>query len=188
MIALCIGHSRMIGGKRDGGATSADGRVNEWSYNSSLARLIAKGLAVESMVIDSYSGAGYSGAMGWLAGQVRWLDAKLAVELHFNAATGKASGHEWLYWQGSKAGQRVALELHLAVSAAFPGHKGRGCKPRGPADRGAEFLRRTHCPAVIAEPFFGDNPADWALMGGEEGAQKLAAAMAAGLEKAYRTL
>jgi len=23
------------------------------------------------------------------------------------------------------------------------------------------FLRGTHCPAVICEPFFGSNPGDW---------------------------
>lgn len=50
------------------------------------------------------------------------------------------------------------VHLFGKLSTGIPA---RGTKPRTSADRGGEFLRLTHCPAVICEPFFGDNAADW---------------------------
>lgn len=187
-IALCVGHSRRIGSRRDGGAVAADGQTNEWSYNSRLGRELARRLspAHEVLVVMDYEGAGYTTAMRWLAGRLREEQVDLAVELHFNAANGAARGHEWLHWHTSRAGKQVAVELHVAVARAFPTMPQRGLKPRGPGDRGAEFLKLTHCPAVIAEPFFGDNPVDWRGLGDEEGMVSLAAAMAAGLDSALK--
>jgi N-acetylmuramoyl-L-alanine amidase len=167
-VALCVGHSRPgLDGKPEGGARSATG-VSEWEYNSRLARLIAEELHdahdISSMLIDRYAGGGYGSAMRWLGRTLREEgDIALAVELHFNAADGKARGHEWLHWHSSAKGKRAALEMHLVFSNAFPQIPARGVKPKTSADRGAGFLQATHCPAVIAEPFFGDNPTDWKL-------------------------
>ena len=44
---------------------------------------------------------------------------------------------------------------------AVPQIKARGIKPKTAPARGAEFLKGTHCPAVIMEPFFGSNASDW---------------------------
>lgn len=191
MIALCIGHSRMTGARREGGATAADGHTTERDYNLKLGRLLAdllSGHGIRAVVVAEYQGRGYAAAMTWLANHLETLGARLAVELHFNAADGRASGHEWLYWAGSKAGLAMATDLHLAMRVAFPGHPARGCKGLGPSHRGAEFLRRTHCPAAIAEPFFGDHHGDWRRFGAPAGAAALAAAMAAGLAATCRRL
>lgn len=166
-VALCVGHSRLAGTRAEGGALSVTG-VSEWEYNSRLARRIAEELhdvhGVSALVIDRYEGGGYGSAMAWLGQTLREEgDIALAVELHFNAFDGKARGHEWLHWATSAKGKRAATELHLAFSLAFsPGQiPPRGVKPKDATDRGARFLRDTHCPAVIAEPFFGDSREDW---------------------------
>jgi len=51
----------------------------------------------------------------------------------------------------------------------FPLIKNRGTKKRDTGDRGATFLRKTHCPAVITEPFFGScwEP-DWTTFANSE--------------------
>lgn len=166
MIALCIGHSRRVGAFRDGGAVSCAPATQEWEYNLELARLIAARLhdahGITAEIVSEYEGAGYSAAMRWLAARLRSLDVTLAVELHFNSADSPAArGHEWLYWHASRQGKELAALLSVSLSLAKTGIPARGAKAVEPGDRGGEFLRLTHCPAVICEPFFGSNPADW---------------------------
>lgn len=164
LVALCVGHSRKIHGHPEGGAVSVGG-VSEWTYNRELAAMVQELLAkarVKSRVYDAYQGSGYGSAQQWLASNLRLDGATLAVELHFNAADSPAAtGHEWLYWATSKNGQRLAECLSAEMCLGVPQLKTRGIKPKTASDRGAEFLKGTHCPAVIAEPFFGSNPADW---------------------------
>jgi N-acetylmuramoyl-L-alanine amidase len=163
LIAICVGHSRFIGAKRDGGAVSAGG-VSEWTYNRDLAFAIERILrarGIISFVCDKYEGTGYTDSMRWVASHIKGKQATLALELHFNAATGTAKGHEWLYWGTSKDSKRLADCLREAYVKAVPGALSRGSKAKASGDRGGEFLKLTHCPAVIAEPFFGDNPKEW---------------------------
>lgn len=168
IVTLGIGHSRLVNGKPEGGARSVDG-TSEWEYHRGFTQHLADILCdrhqVASIIVDEYQGGSYGAAMAWLGQTLREQDVDLAVELHFNAATGTARGHEWLYWHSSAAGKKLATNLHLSFSRHFPQAviPARGVKPRTAADRGALFLQRTHCPAVICEPFFGDNPADWTL-------------------------
>ena len=186
-IALCIGHSRLVKGQPEGGARSGDG-VSEHQYWSIVAPMIESELAdagVPAVIVDYYEGTGYTAAMRWLAGRLRELDAAAAIELHFNSATPRATGHEWLYWHNSRRGRSLALSLDESFSDAFDGClMARGAKPRTPEHRGAEFLRLTHCPAVIAEPFFGSNATDWriAVDHRECAAESIAEGIAAWLE------
>jgi len=188
-VALCVGHSRrQDSGQPEGGAVTHDGKVNEWTYNIALARLIATELHdehdIDAFIINDYGQRSYGQAMTWLAGELLELgNIKLAVELHFNAAEPAANGHEWLHWHSSKKGKLLATQLHLAMCRNVPGIKARGVKPRGSDDRGAEFLRRTHCPAVICEPFFGSHSNDWRLASTHQSA--IAKAIAAGIAAAH---
>jgi N-acetylmuramoyl-L-alanine amidase len=45
----------------------------------------------------------------------------------------------------------------------FPEAKRRGLKAIRDNDRGGMFLKLTHCPSVICEPFFGSNADDWVM-------------------------
>jgi N-acetylmuramoyl-L-alanine amidase len=159
LVAICVGHSR----SGDDGAESVSG-VSEWQFNQDLARMVAAELellGVQSFVVDEYEGNGYGAAMRWVSSHLEQKHASLALELHFNAANGGARGHEWLFWASSKRSSRLATCLLARYQTAFPEIPMRGIKPKTAGDRGAEFLKLTHCPSVICEPFFGDNKEDW---------------------------
>lgn len=181
LVAICVGHSRYINGKRDGGAVSAGG-VQEWTFNRDVAYQIDRILrekGVVSFVVDDYRGSGYTDSMRWLANEIKAKGATVAIELHFNAATGTAKGHEWLYWGTSTRSKALADALRGAYAEAFPNAVSRGIKAKGSGERGGEFLKLTHCPAVICEPFFGDNQAEWQIAA--SGVTAIAEAMAEGI-------
>jgi N-acetylmuramoyl-L-alanine amidase len=165
-IGICVGHSR----RGDSGATSKWGE-SEHSYNRKVADALHDELekrGIPSFVIKSYDAGGYSAGIRDCAKQLRDGGATHAVELHFNAATGKAQGAEWLHWHSSGGGKRMCESLRRAFLTSFPMMTDRGLKPKAPGARGALFLRATHCPAAILEPFFGDNPHDCAIFKGNE--------------------
>jgi N-acetylmuramoyl-L-alanine amidase len=174
MIAICVGHSR-----GDGGAVSVGG-VNEFNKNRELAkrvRWILMGRDMDALVIDRYAQTSYSRAMALLAASLKSQGVKVAVELHFNSSAPSAHGHEWLHWQRSVPGRALAQCLQRCMKEQFPEAKNRGLV--GISDeksRGGGFLRRTHCPAVICEPFFGSNRIEWEMYGvrGDELAELIA--------------
>lgn len=161
-VAICVGHSR----HGDNGAVSVTG-VSEHAYNCELARMTSSILTsrgIPTVVIDDYEGLGYGAAMRWLAGRLRALDVAFAAELHFNAAGPTATGHEFLHWHSSKHGKQLAAAFSEAMHALVPEIPSRGLKPIDRSARGSEFLRLTHCPAIICEPGFGSNPRDWKVL------------------------
>lgn len=183
LVAICVGHSRKINGHVEGGAVSVDG-TKEWDYNRDLAHLVwleLRALGVNCFTEDIYHGNGYRDSMRWLGSYLQSRNAKLAVELHFNASSGGASGHEWLHWGSSEKSERLAHAVNDEFKLAFPAMKARGVKAKTSSDRGAEFLRLTKCPAIICEPFFGDNTEDWRIA--TEKKEEIAGAIARGIHK-----
>jgi N-acetylmuramoyl-L-alanine amidase len=177
MIAICVGHSRKINGRYDGGAYSPTLKSNERDFNLKVAEHLQEMLflnGAKSHIFDDYKGSGYGSAMVNVSADVKAKKAIIAIELHFNSASESANGHEWLFWQSSLNGQRLAKCFHSAFSKAFPESTNRGLKPITPKDRGGAFLRYTHCPAIITEPFFGSNYRDSLPFATESGAIKLA--------------
>jgi N-acetylmuramoyl-L-alanine amidase len=163
MIAICIGHSRKIGSRYDGGAYSPHLKINERDFNLKVATKLSAKLTtrgIPSKMFDHYEGRGYGSAMADVAAQVKKAGCTVAVELHFNSATPSATGHEWLYWHSSVKGKALAEKFERCFSRLFPNIKSRGIKPKTKADRGGKFLELTHCPAIILEPFFGSNESD----------------------------
>lgn len=179
-IAVCVGHSR----SGDDGAVSVDG-ATEWGFNLQVADDLRKALETlghEVIVVNNYIGNSYGAAMRWLGDHLRELGVDVAVELHFNSSDNPAAcGHEWLHWHASKRGRALALGLEKSFNRSFPESVRRGVKPLGvgQSDRGADFVRRTHCPAVICEPFFGSNKREWAEM--KKRVAFIASAMAKGI-------
>ena len=167
LVAICIGHSRTIDGHVEGGAVSV-GNESEWSYNRQLGEMIVDELgkrAIDTLEISKYEGVGYGSAQRWLAQMLKDHKATLAIELHFNSSDDpNANGHEWLYWNTSKNGKLLAESLNENMRLMVPSIKYRGIKPKFPNDRGAEFLKGTHCPSVICEIGFGSNRHDWDTM------------------------
>jgi hypothetical protein len=186
--AICIGHSRT--GDRSGGAVAVNG-VSERTYNRGLLPWLMEALAVagvEARSWDLYPRVDYYAAMRWLAGEVKTWGADVCVELHFNAGPPTAHGMEYLHWPRSTGGIRLARELVAAQSAAFPGSRvrhGDGLVSRG-TGAGSVFLRITHCPAVITEPFFGSNAEEVARYMGGDGPRRMAEAYADGIANFWR--
>ena len=182
-VAICVGHSR----KGDTGAVSAGG-INEWTYNKKVAEYLKSDLqeyGISSFVVDDYGGTygSYTSAMNWLIKHLKKEKASIAIELHFNASSNsKANGMEMLYWNTSRIGLSLAEYLLRGCQKYFPLIKSRGAKSRKSGDRGATFLRGTHCPAVITEPFFGTcfEP-DWTTFANNE--HVLSQAFATGIKQ-----
>jgi N-acetylmuramoyl-L-alanine amidase len=181
LIGICVGHSRTINGRVEGGASSWDGHEYEWHFNRDLAKRIKSFLSaynVNSVMYDKYEGVGYSQAQKMLATSLKSRGVTHAIELHFNSAGPAAHGHEVLFWHASANGKALALSIEKSLSAHFK-TPARGAKGLTSADRGAEFVRGTHCPAVIVEPFFGSSKEDWQAVA--ERPDELAKAIAEGI-------
>ena len=186
-VAICTGHSRMVVGRPEGGAVSVGG-VSEWTYNVRLGAMIADEVeryGIQAVEFRIYEGKTYGGAVSWLASQIKAAGCEAAVELHFNSAGPDATGHEWLHWFTSDRGKSLASNVQSEMSKRVPELRSRGLKAIGGSDeRGAGFLRQTHCPAVIAEPFFGSNASDWAIA--EAKKPEISKAIAAGIARFFK--
>lgn len=163
MIAICIGHSRKINGRYDGGAYSKHLRISERDFNLKVATKLSVELTrkgIPSKIFDHYDGNGYGYAMADVAEQVKKAQATLAIELHFNSEIPSANGHEWLYWHSSVKGKAIAEKFNDCFSKSFPNIKARGIKAIKKTNLGGKFLELTSMPAIILEPFFGSNEGD----------------------------
>lgn len=163
LVAILVGHSRLVNGKPEGGAVSVGG-VSEHAYNVDMAHRMQKTLGsmgVRSIILTWYEGHSYSSAVRWLSSEVQKMKARCAVELHFNAAGPQAHGHEWLYWHESDDSMKLAYAVNVEFVREFPELRQRGIKPVRSKDRGALMLQKMPCPTVIAEPFFGSNHDEW---------------------------
>jgi|TARA_B100000427_G_scaffold329827_1_gene348253 N-acetylmuramoyl-L-alanine amidase len=166
MIGICVGHSR----KGDEGAyTTGSYVVSEWDFNRDIARRIGQLLDVDFKIYSDYELNTYSAAIRNVARKMRCDGVKAAVELHFNAASPAANGHEWLYWHSSKGGKRLAETMRSEMEDTYPNMVSRGSKPRVSRQRGSAFLRETYCYAIIAEPFFGTNSSEWEMINRNRG-------------------
>ena len=177
LVAICVGHSRA----GDKGAVNSEG-VSEWAFNQPLAQRVCE-LIQESghstVLVDRYEGTSYSSAMLWLAKRLKELKVDAAIELHFNSAGPMATGYEFLHWFCSPRGLTLASKVSTSFAKAFPEQRNRGLKSINAADRGGLFLRKSHCPALICEPFFGSNAKDTAFFSAHR--EELARAYANGL-------
>jgi N-acetylmuramoyl-L-alanine amidase len=164
-IAICVGHSRRVRGNPEGGAVSASG-ISEHELNSELAGIVQeklKALGIESVIFDKYVGATYSAAMTDIARQVKKYGADIAMELHANSSDSEsANGYEFLCYETSTKARRLAILFLSEFGRAFPASRARGVKLCNRSSRGSLFLRLTHCPAIITEPFFLSNKGEYA--------------------------
>ena len=148
-IAVVIGHD-----KTSPGFYSKFLKTSEYIYNSEVATHLSK-------IADIYKrpiGGGYKTKMKKLAAKLNPKNYDLVIELHFNAYDGisnkKGHGVETVSYPGSKS-----LEFGDAYCKAISKNYGvfnRGAKVHYKGDRGWPFLSLMNAPAIIVEPFFGD--------------------------------
>lgn len=147
-VAIVIGHDKMRPG-----AYSLYLGMSEYIYNTEVAQYLA-------CVADVYKrplAGNYKKQMEQLASQINKKPYKLVVELHFNAFNKKASGCEAVIYKGNSFTAAVGDRFCQLVTKKYA-TKNRGVKEvSNPNDRGYWFLQKMKAPAIILEPFFGDN-------------------------------
>ena len=153
-VGIVIGHN-----VHSQGATSADGLMSEYKYNSRIADGIAKVLSEESNHIPVVI---RRGSYLDLPGDINNLDVDVVLSLHCNAFNQRTSGTEVLHYDGSTQGTILAGLLQARLIAAL-GLPDRRVKGRRGDERGGFLLKKTNAPAVIAEPFFIDNALDYTV-------------------------
>lgn len=159
-VAVCIGHSR----KGDEGAVNVKG-VSEWKFNSKVGYALVKELkkkGINSKAYGFYKGNSYREAMAFLKDNLKQDGHDLAIELHFNAYTGRAKGCSMLYDAQNEQSKDLAIELQRSVLEDFDTID-RDIKPISKGERGWLFVSNDNIPTVLCEPFFGDNKEDYAL-------------------------
>ena len=157
-LGLVIGHER-----RAPGATMAQPYgISEYKYNTGIARLAVDHAERYHPDVDVHvitrDQIGVAGAYA----QALAKHCDCVIELHFNAANGKAAGTETLC-SGEPIDMAFAQVVQDKVEAVFGridgGRGDRGLKknpPRGGASVNG-FKGKANC---LVEPFFGDNPAE----------------------------
>lgn len=166
-IGIIVGHT-----KKAQGAYSKTLGESEYVYNFGLAELIrarAESLG-DQVKIEKRDDGGISGAFKRI---LAWKP-DCVIELHFNAANGKATGSECLFSDNyDKAGVRELALAHLLARgmADALGIVSRGVKERtSRGERGFNNLSQsTNTACVLIESGFGDNPADASRMKSRKG-------------------
>lgn len=146
-LVINIGH-----GGKDPGAVNKELGVTENQFNRQLGVTIKQLWPYYVRLIEQ-DDAG----LNQLVRDINTMEPDLVVSLHCNAAEAKtATGTETLYWPTSVKGKRLAECVQARMVKAL-GLADRGVKPRD----NLAILRGTKCPAIIVEPFFISNGADY---------------------------
>lgn len=150
-IAIVVGHS-----KNSPGAYSKILGTSEYIYNSEVASYLAKDFDVYKRPITRKGG--YMTQMRMLAEQLNPKEYDLVVELHFNKYDGKANnkgeGCEAIIYPNSSS--RPYAQAFVDLITTKYQTVDRGVEEHGEGDRGFGFLSLMNAPAIIIEPFFGD--------------------------------
>lgn len=158
-IAIMVGHTEVAPGAK---AVEPIGE-HEYFFNKKLAAEmleIAKGKGIEAQVFYRNTG----GVKGGYLDLNLWAPT-CAIELHFNAANGKAKGTCTLYGASNKLSGALARSVQNAMLKVFNrvGPTDRGIILLNRNDRGYFNVNQAKCPSVLIEPFFGDEKSDCEL-------------------------
>ncbi|HFL3147513.1 TPA: N-acetylmuramoyl-L-alanine amidase [Clostridioides difficile] len=175
-ICITVGHSIL----KSGACTSADGVVNEYQYNKSLAPVLAdifrkEGHKVDVIICPEKQFKTKNEEKTYKIPRVNSGGYDLLIELHLNSSGVGAFGTEVFYY--SEKGKEYAQRVVDKLSKPFIRKKGdkevgnRGVK----LDKGLYILNSSKPTAILIESFFCDNKEDYekAKKFGYEGIAKL---------------
>lgn len=175
-ICITVGHSIL----KSGACTSADGVVNEYQYNKSLAPVLAdifrkEGHKVDVIICPEKQFKTKSEEKSYKIPKINSGNYNLLIELHLNSSGVGAFGTEVFYY--SEKGKEYAQRVVDKLSKPFIRKKGdkevgnRGVK----LDKGLYILNSSKPTAILIESFFCDNKEDYekAKKLGHEGIAKL---------------
>ncbi|HDF2383184.1 TPA: N-acetylmuramoyl-L-alanine amidase [Clostridioides difficile] len=175
-ICITVGHSIL----KSGACTSADGVINEYQYNKSLAPVLAdifrkEGHKVDVIICPEKQFKTKSEEKSYKIPKINSGNYNLLIELHLNSSGVGAFGTEVFYY--SEKGKEYAQRVVDKLSKPFIRKKGdkevgnRGAK----LDKSLYILNSSKPTAVLIESFFCDNKEDYekAKKLGHEGIAKL---------------
>lgn len=149
--AIIVGHNAL-----SPGAWSYYLQLSEHAYHSRVVKHL------NHPDVDIYHRmrtTSYSRATQDLAQRVNSKHYDFVLELHFNAFDQVANdigvGTEAIIFPGNQKSRALGERYCQKVSREY-GTFNRGVKEHGPGMRGHQFLRTMYAPALILEPFFGD--------------------------------
>lgn len=146
-IAVVVGHDKI-----EQGAFSNLLKQSEFAYHSEVVKHLPFDIYYRDSTVN-----GYKSKMQKLANEINKKNYSLVVELHYNSFNGIANGCEALYFKGSEIGKRQAEIFVEGITKEFKNNS-RGIKEISKvSERGYWFLKLIDAPALILEPFFGDN-------------------------------
>jgi N-acetylmuramoyl-L-alanine amidase len=156
-IAIAIGHNKNTG------ARAIDG-TDEWTTRKEVAEHLQDLLelrGIDSKIFVRNGRVSYGSAMREHGRNIDKYGADLAIELHFNAAIPAAHGTEFIVC--SESGVKVARSLAKSWKEFYPDmtlrHDGGVLLRKN--GRGVGFCKAPSAPAIIYEPFFSSNSAEW---------------------------
>ena len=155
--AIIVGHEK----KAQGANLASPFNTSEYEYNSEVARHMVDYIKNEKLPIDPVvifrDGIGIQGTYA----KAEKEKCDLALELHFNAFNGSATGSECLCSADSRDQELAALVLRGVCDIFQRQGLSRGIKVIPRSDRGGinvnSFPGGANC---LIEPFFGDNHAE----------------------------
>ncbi|HBF5807990.1 TPA: N-acetylmuramoyl-L-alanine amidase [Clostridioides difficile] len=175
-ICITVGHSIL----KSGACTSADGVINEYQYNKSLAPVLAdifrkEGHKVDVIICPEKQFKTKSEEKSYKIPKINSGNYNLLIELHLNSSGVGAFGTEVFYY--SEKGKEYAQRVVDKLSKPFIRKKGdkevgnRGAK----LDKSLYILNSSKPTAILIESFFCDNKEDYekAKKLGYEGMAKL---------------
>ncbi|HFL2483505.1 TPA: N-acetylmuramoyl-L-alanine amidase [Clostridioides difficile] len=175
-ICITVGHSIL----KSGACTSADGVINEYQYNKSLAPVLAdifrkEGHKVDVIICPEKQFKNKSEEKSYKIPKINSGNYNLLIELHLNSSGVGAFGTEVFYY--SEKGKEYAQRVVDKLSKPFIRKKGdkevgnRGAK----LDKSLYILNSSKPTAILIESFFCDNKEDYekAKKLGYEGMAKL---------------
>lgn len=157
VVVVLVGHEKKAGGA----GFKHTAFKNEYAYNTKTAEMMLAYAKEKYPGMDMHvifrDGIGRSGALKKAA----QLQPDATIELHFNAANGKAMGSETLCSVEQKDRDLATLVQDKICMVFGRGGKSRGVKAIPRSARGGEnvYLLPGYANCLV-EPFFGDNPTE----------------------------
>jgi N-acetylmuramoyl-L-alanine amidase len=156
-VALIVGH-----GNGDPGAQSKNKKINEFDYNSEVAKYVSESKDHGKIVKVFYRGK--SGIVGVALEAVAW-GADLSVELHLNSFNSIAQGCEVLVLKGDNASAEIGRSFAKSFTETFKRmlRREKGINWISGSDRGGASLKAVSPikRSILVEPLFVDNDAEY---------------------------
>lgn len=150
--AFIIGHH-----EKSKGAYSPILKISEWDLYKSIEQELSK---IGDVYVHNPNIVSYTQRMVDTANRVNEKEYDMVISLHFNSYNGGAEGCEALYIS-NRGGEIAKNFCHFYTS--YTKSLNRGHKKISSASRGYQEIFNPKAPAILIEPFFGDNRKDCQL-------------------------